>query len=78
MEVAQLALSTAMAPLRGKHHQVERADDLDLEPRPSATARDVVRIERLGHDALVSAADRLVHERVGLARAAAVTMCGTT
>ena len=62
VEIAQPAATAPVPPLRGEHHEVERAHRLHLQPTRAAAARHVGLIERLQHHALVAAGDRVVEE----------------
>ncbi len=62
MEVAQLALPAAVAPLGREDDEVERGCPLYLHPGGAAPSRLVGRIERLHDDALVAAGERVLEE----------------
>ena len=62
VEIAQPPAPSAAAPFGGEHDEIERANLLDLQPRASAAARRVRRIERLRHHPFVAAADGAFEE----------------
>ena len=62
MQVAEPPATAPAAPLGGEHHEIERRGLLDLQPRRTAAARGVARVERLGHDSLVAGAAGLFDE----------------
>ena len=67
VEIAEPAAAAATAPFGGEHHQVKRADTLDLEPTPAARAGGVASGYGLGHDALMAAVERAAEEIGGAA-----------
>src|SRR5262245_51066087 len=66
MQVRELSLATAVAPLRCENHEVERVRRLHLQPAGTATPRFVRRVESLHHDALVPSGEGVVEKRLSL------------
>ena len=66
VKIAEPAAPAAVPPLGGEHDEVQCPDRLHLEPPASAAAGLVGRVERLGHDALVPARERVREEALGL------------
>src|SRR5688572_31998888 len=57
VKIGKPPAAPSVAPFRGEHDQVEGVRSLDLEPARAAAAGSVRRIDRFGHNALVSAGD---------------------
>src|SRR5262249_44611899 len=62
VQVAEPAAPAAAAPFSRQHDEVESVGPFDLEPTRTARAGLVRRVERLCHDALVAAGERLLDE----------------
>src|SRR5436190_4907826 len=62
MQVRQLALPAAVAPLGGQHDEIERVGSLDLEPGAAPPPGFVCRLEPLRHEAFLAGGNRGVEK----------------
>src|SRR5690348_10368695 len=65
MQIAEPALTPAMAPLGREYYQIQRPRPFDLDPALAARSGSVFRVDRLGHDPFMPVSQSLLQEFSG-------------